>query len=179
LLHTNPPPLPFHGRYLKSIDTGFHNSTSMWCNRLVNRCSPSLRAASRTLNSPVDAPFSPCVPCAAACSRFPSATVLLSTDSAGGWPSRYGCAPLFIRFLDTIPVSDFPVAFTLGLWPRAFSNRTGCGIHPVASGISRFPGRKLVYVPWFFDSAGPIHHSRYRGASYGLPHHRTGSATRT
>ena len=38
----------------------------------------------------LDALFGPCVPTAVACSEFPSATGLLSTDSAGDWPSNCG-----------------------------------------------------------------------------------------
>jgi hypothetical protein len=51
---------------------------------------------------------------------------------------------LFVRLIDTMPVSDFPVACTSGLRPLAFPNRTDCGMQPVASGISRFPYRKLL-----------------------------------
>ena len=47
-----------------------------------------------------------------------------------------------------------------------------------ASGISRFPCKKFVYMPWFSDSAGPMHHLRLRGAPCGLPAFVTGSATR-
>ena len=39
----------------------------------------------------------------------------------------------------------------------------------IASGISRFPCKKLVYMPWFSDSAGPLRHSRLRGAPCSLP----------
>lgn len=85
-------------------------SASMWCNRLVNFCFESFLAASRILSSPLDADDGPCVPLAVACPEFPLATGLFSTDSADGWPTFIGGASWFIRFIDTIPVSDFPSA---------------------------------------------------------------------
>jgi hypothetical protein len=71
-----------------------------------------------------------------------------------------------------------PGRVRVGIAACAFSDRTDRGIRPIASGISRLPCKAFVYMPWFLDSAGPVRHSRYRGAPCGLPTSVTGSATR-
>ena len=48
-----------------------------------------------------------------------------------------------------------PGRVRVGIAACAFSDRTGRGIRPIASGISRLPCKAFVYMPWFLDSAGP------------------------
>ena len=102
---------------------------------------------------------------------FPLARLLPSTNSAAtGVP-----ASLFVGFLGTMNLSDFPHPFAdrvsllgSGRGPGAIS-RGGCG-------ISRFPRKECPCVHGVFDRAGFECASRWRLTRCGLPLQRTASA---
>ncbi len=67
---------------------------------------------------------------------------------------------LFVRFIDTIPSSDFPGAYISGVRPLTFPDRADCIPQSVTPGISRFPCKELAYMHQFYDSADPVRHLR-------------------
>jgi len=65
---------------------------------------------------------------------------------------------LFGSFLGTMGLSDFPAAYTSGLWPQAFPDRPFHNVWAVAgaAGISRFSCMELPRMRRVSDSAGPM-----------------------
>ena len=108
--------------------------------------------------------------------NFPLVTVLPSGTSA----AVLGNPALFGSFSGTMLVSDFSVAYVLGLWPQAFPNRPGVLFClPKTSEISRFSSIERPRMHRFLDSAGSMHDSLVNVVtSCCLPLRTTGSAPR-
>lgn len=122
----------------------------MWCSNAVNCMHLSLRAASRTPSSPIDAQLIRlCVRGAGDVSVFPLATSLSSIISAGP-------GPLFDGFSGTTDVSDFSATWTAGLRLLAFPAPPGA-CAPGTAVISQFLGGGLPDVHRVSDRAGSEH----------------------
>ena len=88
-----------------------------------------------------------------------SQSVFTEFPSVTGLPSRASAvesdSTLFGSFFGSTPMSDFSIAYTSGLWPQAFPDRSGKN-QPEAMEFSRFSSIECPRMHRVSDSAGPV-----------------------